>query len=288
MRVLVFGQTGQVALALQRQAARQGVALVALGRAEADLADPAPCAAVLAARIDAVDVVINAAAYTAVDKAETDADTAFAVNALAPAALAQVAASAGKPLLHISTDYVFDGSGERPWQVDDPTEPLGVYGASKLAGELGVRAAGGVHAILRTSWVFSADGANFVKTMLRLGASRDRLTVVADQVGGPTPAADIAGALLRMAEDMHRGRGRTGTYHIAGSPDVSWADFAREIFAQSGMAVAVEGIPTTAYPTPARRPANSRLDCAALQQVFGIDRPDWQQGLADVLASLRA
>ncbi len=286
MRVLVFGQTGQVALALQRRAARQGIAMVTLDRVQADLANPVACAAVLTSRIAGVDVVINAAAYTAVDKAETDAGAAFAVNATTPAALAKVAAAAGKPFLHISTDYVFDGSGDRPWQVDDPTGPLGVYGASKLAGEQGVRAAGGPHAILRTSWVFSADGSNFVKTMLRLGAMRSKLTVVADQIGGPTSADAIADALLRMALDLHQGSGQTGTYHFAGSPDVSWADFAREIFAQSGMAVEVVGIPTTDYPTPARRPANSRLDCSTLTQVFGIDRPDWRQGLADVLAAL--
>lgn len=287
MRVLVFGQSGQVARALVRQADVLGISIVSLGRVQADLSDPAACAAVLADHISQVDVVINAAAYTAVDKAEAEPDAAFAVNALAPTAMAQVAAASGKPFLHISTDYVFDGSGDRPWQVDSYPGPLGVYGAGKLAGEQGVRAAGGVHAILRTSWVFSAEGSNFVKTMLRLGATRDRLTVVADQIGGPTPAAAIAGALLRMAQDLQEGRGQSGTYHFAGSPDVSWADFAREIFAQSGMAVEVTGIPTTDYPTPARRPANSRLDCTTLQAAFGIDRPDWRLGLATVLADLR-
>ena len=286
MRVLVFGKTGQVALALQRQAGRHGAILTALGREVADLADPAACAAVLAARIDAVDVVINAAAYTAVDRAEAEPDLARLVNAAAPAALAQVAAAAGKPFLHISTDYVFDGSGSRPWHVDDPTGPLGVYGATKLAGEQGVVAAGGSHAILRTSWVFSADGSNFVKTMLRLGGQRDSLNVVADQIGGPTPADDIADALLKMAQALHAGQGTPGTYHFAGSPDVSWAAFAREIFVQAGMAVRVVDIPSTDYPTPARRPANSRLDCTSLQAAFGIARPDWRSGLAQVLRAL--
>ena len=286
MRVLVFGKTGQVALALQRQAGRHRAILTALGRDVADLADPAACAAVLAARIDAVDVVINAAAYTAVDRAEAEPDLARLVNAAAPAALAQVAASAGKPFLHISTDYVFDGSGSRPWHVDDPTGPLGVYGATKLAGEQGVVAAGGSHAILRTSWVFSADGSNFVKTMLRLGGQRDSLNVVADQVGGPTPAYDIADALLKMAQALHAGQGTPGTYHFAGSPDVSWAAFAREIFAAAGMAVRVVDIPSADYPTPARRPANSRLDCTSLQAAFGIARPDWRSGLAQVLRAL--
>ena len=288
MQVLIFGQTGQVARALVRQADALGIKVLTLGRADADLTDPAACSAVLASRIAQADVVINAAAYTAVDKAESERETAFAINALAPTAMAQVAAAAGKPFLHISTDYVFDGSGESPWQVDASTGPLGVYGASKLAGEQGVRAAGGVHAILRTSWVFSADGANFVKTMLRLGATRGRLTVVADQIGGPTPAAAIADTLLRLAQDLHGGRGQTGTYHFAGTPDVNWADFARQIFAQSGMEVEVVGIPTTEYPTPARRPANSRLDCSTLQADYGIVRPDWRHGLATVLADLRA
>ena len=286
MRVLVFGKTGQVALALQRQAGRHGAILTALGREVADLADPAACAAVLAARIDAVDVVINAAAYTAVDRAEAEPDLAQLVNAAAPAALARVAAAAGKPFLHISTDYVFDGSGNRPWQVDDPTGPLGVYGATKLAGEQGVVAAGGRHAILRTSWVFSADGSNFVKTMLRLGGQRDSLNVVADQIGGPTSADDIADAVLKMAQALHAGQGTPGTYHFAGSPDVSWAAFAREIFVQAGMAVRVVDIPSTDYPTPARRPANSRLDCTSLQAAFGIARPDWRSGLAQVLRAL--
>ena len=286
MRVLVFGKTGQVALALQRQAGRHGAILTALGRNVADLADPAACAAVLAARIDEVDVVINAAAYTAVDRAEAEPDLARLVNAAAPAALARVAAAAGKPFLHISTDYVFDGSGSRPWHVDNPTGPLGIYGATKLAGEQGVVAAGGSHAILRTSWVFSADGSNFVKTMLRLGGQRDSLNVVADQIGGPTPADDIADALLKMAQALHAGQGTPGTYHFAGSPDVSWAAFAREIFVQAGMAVRVVDIPSTDYPTPARRPANSRLDCTSMQAAFGIARPDWRSGLAQVLRAL--
>lgn len=286
MRAVVFGQTGQVACALRRLAAAQSVSLIVLGRAQADLTDPAGCAAALQAVIGQADVVINAAAYTAVDKAETDVAAALAVNAAAPAAMAQVAAAASKPFLHISTDYVFDGSGDQPWQVSDPTGPLGIYGQSKLAGEQGVRAAGGVHAILRTSWVFSADGANFVRTMLRLGAVRDQLNVVEDQVGGPTPAMAIADTLLRMARDLHQGREATGTYHYAGTPDVSWANFAREIFAQAGMAVFVTGIPTTDYPTPARRPANSRLDCGTLQAAFGIARPDWQAGVAAVLREL--
>ncbi|NUB46505.1 dTDP-4-dehydrorhamnose reductase [Fertoebacter nigrum] len=289
MQALIFGTTGQLALALARQVPA-GVTAQHLSRAAADLADPAACAAaILAAR---PDVVINAAAYTAVDRAETDEAMALRVNGDSPAAMARASADLGIPFLHVSTDYVFDGSGTAPWQPDDATGPLGAYGRSKLAGEAGIRAAGGAHAILRTSWVFSADGANFVKTMLRLSETRDRLSVVGDQTGGPTPAAAIAAALWRMAQAFHAGQGAggglTGTYHFAGAPDVSWAGFARAIFAAAGRDVEVADIPTAAYPTPAARPANSRMDCTSLETVFGIARPDWRAGLDEVLAALRA
>lgn len=284
MRVLVFGQTGQVATELARQAAPD-MAMTCLGRDRADLSDPAACAAAIAAS-DA-DVVINAAAYTAVDRAESEEDLATTINGMAPGAMAAACKAAGIPFLHVSTDYVFDGTGTRPWQPDDATGPLGAYGRSKLAGEQAVRAAGGAHAIMRTSWVFSAHGANFVKTMLRLGAERDKLTIVADQIGGPTAAADIAAALLTMARAFHAGQGTTGTYHFSGAPDVSWADFAREIFVQAGLACAVEDIPTSAYPTPARRPGNSRMDCTGLTRDFGIKRPDWRASLASVMSDLK-
>lgn len=284
IRVLVFGQTGQVATELARQATSD-IAMTCLGRDRADLSDPAACAAAIAAS-DA-DVVINAAAYTAVDKAESEEDLATTINGTAPGAMARACAARGIPFLHISTDYVFDGSGTRPWQPGDITGPLGAYGRSKLAGEDAVRAAGVPHAILRTSWVFSAHGANFVKTMLRLGAEREKLTIVADQVGGPTSAADIAAALLTMARAFHAGQGTTGTYHFSGTPDVSWADFAREIFAQSGLSARVEDIPTSAYPTPAQRPANSRMDCAALTRDYAIERPDWRASLSRVLSDLK-
>ena len=280
MRALIFGRTGQVATELARIAPEATF----LGRGEADLADPAACARAIEAT--AATAVINAAAWTGVDAAEDHRDAAFAVNGAAPAAMAEACAARGLPFVHISTDYVFDGSGTQPWAPDAPTAPLGAYGASKLAGEEGVRAAGGAHAILRTSWVFSAHGGNFVKTMLRLSESRDRLTIVADQVGGPTPAAAIARACLVIARGLIDEAGRSGTYHFSGAPDVSWADFAREIFAQAGREVTVEDIPSADYPTPAPRPLNSRLDCAATEAVFGIPRPDWRAGLRDVLAEL--
>jgi dTDP-4-dehydrorhamnose reductase len=202
--------------------------------------------------------------------------------------MADAAAELGVPLVHISTDYVFDGSGDRPWVETDPTGPLGVYGATKLAGEQGIAAAGGQWAVLRTSWVFSAHGGNFVKTMLRLGAERDELRVVADQHGGPTPAADIAAACLTMAQAMRADPARGGIYHFAGAPDTTWAGFARAIMSQAGLACQVSDIASSDYPTPARRPANSRLDCSAIARDFGVARPDWQAGLAQVLLELKS
>ena len=286
MKALVFGRTGQVATELQIQAPGRGIALVVLGRDEADLSQPAACAAAIAAT-DA-DVVINAAAHTAVDRAESEEDLALAINGSAPTAMAAAAAARGLPFLHVSTDYVFAGTGTTPWKPTDPTGPLGAYGRTKLAGEQGVAAAGGPFAILRTSWVFSAHGANFVKTMLRLAETRTELNVVADQIGGPTPAAAIADALLTMAGQMVADGSKGGIHHFSGAPDTSWAGFAREIFAQAGKAVTVHDIPTEAYPTPAARPLNSRMDCSALESAFGIARPDWRRGLSDVLARLAA
>lgn len=279
MRIMVFGKTGQVACEVQRQAQ-----VNALGRDEADLADPADCAEAI--RAEAPDVVINAAAYTAVDRAETEEDLARVINAEAPGAMARACADLGIPFIHISTDYVFDGAGETPFAPDHPTGPLGAYGRTKLAGEEAVRAAGGVHAIFRTSWVVSAHGSNFVKTMLRLGAERDRLTIVADQVGGPTPAADIAALCLAAAAQLVEDPDKTGTYHISGGPDVSWADFAREIFVQAGISCEVADIPSSDYPTPAMRPQNSRMDNRATEAVFGLARPDWRAGLSRILEDL--
>jgi dTDP-4-dehydrorhamnose reductase len=285
MKLLVFGTTGQVAHEIARAAPARGHDLTALGRAEADLTDPASCAAAIATT-DA-GAVINAAAYTAVDRAEAEPDLAHAINAAAPAAMAQAAAVRGLPFLHVSTDYVFDGTPGRPWREDDPTAPLGVYGASKLAGEAAVTGAGGQPVILRTSWVFSAHGANFVKTMLRLGTERAELRVVNDQIGGPTPAHAIAGALLAIAEAFDRGRGVPGLFHFAGTPPVSWAGFAEAIFAaQGGPAPRILCIPTAEYPLPARRPANSVLDCGRIAAAYGIAAPDWRAGLAEVIAEL--
>lgn len=282
MRLLVFGQTGQVARELLRRAPA-GVTVLALGRDRADLSDPDACGAVVAQA--EADAVINAAAWTAVDRAEAEEAAATVVNANAPAAMARAAADRGLPFLHLSTDYVFDGTGQTPFLPDQPTAPLNAYGRSKLAGEVAIRAAGGPHLILRTSWVVSAHGSNFVKTMLRLGRERDMLQVVADQIGGPTPAADIADALFSTARAMVDGSAG-GTHHFAGTPDTSWAGLARAIMAGAGLGCRIEDIATESYPTPARRPLNSRLDCQSLAASFGIQRPDWQDGLSEILKEL--
>lgn len=277
MKILVFGRNGQVATSLQAQAD-----VIALGRDQADLRSPD----IVRAAVEATDadVIINTAAYTAVDRAEDDTEHAEQLNHLAVGTMARAAAKRDIPFLHISTDYVFDGGGEGPWTPEDATGPLGVYGATKLRGEQAVVAAGGVHAILRTSWVFSAHGNNFVKTMLRLGKERDALNIVSDQIGGPTSAADIAGALLTIAPQLTLTS--SGIYHFSGAPDCSWADFATEIFKQASVACGVNPIPTSEYPTPAPRPLNSRLNCETLETNFGIARPDWHASLAAVLKDL--
>lgn len=281
MSILVFGKTGQLARELALQ---EGV--TCLGRDQADLSDPAACAeAIRQARPQAV---INAAAYTGVDKAEDEEALASRINGAAPGAMARACADLGIPLVQVSTDYVFDGSGETAWQPEDTTAPINAYGRSKLAGEEAVRAAGGTYAILRTSWVVSAHGNNFVKTMRRLGAERDRLTIVADQIGAPTSARDLALACLEMARQLIADPKKAGTYHLQGTPWVSWAGFAAEIFAQSKIACAVAEIPSGDYPTPAARPLNSRLDCTLLETVFGIAQPDWRCGLAEILQDLEA
>ena len=281
MKILVFGQSGQVATELR---AFPGV--TTLSRAEADLTDPEACAAAIKAH--APDAVINAAAYTAVDRAESEPDLARVINAEAPSAMAHACAARDIPFVQISTDYVFDGTGEAPRAPDASTAPLGTYGATKLEGEEAVRAAGRRFAILRTSWVFSAHGANFVKTMLRLSETRDALSVVADQIGGPTPARAIAEACMEIARQLAADPAKSGAYHFSGAPDVSWHGFAEAIFARAGREVALTAIPSADYPTPAARPLNSRLDCTTTEAAFGLPRPDWREGLDAVLHDLGA
>jgi len=235
--------------------------------------------------------VISAGAYTAVDKAESDIITAWAVNAIAPAAFAESCAKAGIPIVQVSTDYVFDGVRNGAWEVTDPVAPLGVYGASKLGGELAVRTSGARHAIVRTAWVVSAHGNNFIKTMLRVGATNPTLRVVDDQHGSPTSATDLAAALakitMRLVEDP---AAPTGTYHFSNAGAVTWAGFAREIFAQSaargGVSAEVQGITTAEYPTPATRPANSLLSHDAITRDYGIHPPAWQTALGNILDEL--
>ncbi|GFE52472.1 NAD(P)-dependent oxidoreductase [Roseobacter cerasinus] len=283
MKLLVFGEIGQLGQELIRRAG--DVALEVRGLEEADFTNPASCVGFIEAT-DA-DAVINAVAYTAVDKAEEQEDLALQINGTTPALMAKAAAARGLPFVQVSTDYVFDGSGDQPFTPDHPTGPLGAYGRTKLAGEEGVIQAGGAYAILRTSWVVSSHGHNFVKTMLRLGKERDALTIVADQIGGPTPAAGLADACIGAAKGLLEDpEGKTGIYHCSGGPDVSWADFAREIFAQAGIDCAVTDIPSSDYPTPAVRPLNSRMDCTTLTTVLGVPRPDWRAGLSDILNDL--
>jgi dTDP-4-dehydrorhamnose reductase len=277
--ILVFGKTGQVATELQRSGD-----VLALGRDHADLSDPVACAQRI--RSLAPRVVINAAAYTAVDKAEEDEELATIINGVTPSSIAQACAEMKIPLVHISTDYVFEGSGGEPWKPGDTTAPQNAYGRSKLAGEEGILGSGAPHAILRTSWVVSAHAANFVKTMLRLSETRDTLSVVADQIGGPTPARDIASACLMIAQHLQDDPSKSGTYHYSGAPSVSWADFASEIFAQASRSVTVIPITTAEYPTPAKRPLNSRMDCRLTNSTFGIEQLDWRLGLNTMLKEL--
>lgn len=282
VNLLVFGQTGQVTRELARRAPLWAT-LRQLSRSDVSLENPAACAdAILDAKVDAV---INAAAWTAVDKAETEELAATVVNGDTPAAMARACALSRIPFLHLSTDYVFDGAGIVPFHPDDPTAPLGAYGRSKLKAEQGIQAAGGHHLILRTSWVVSAHGTNFVKTMLRLGRERPSLNVVADQIGGPTPASAIADALYICTAAMVNGS-VGGIHHFAGTPDTSWADFARAIMIAANLPCQITDIASAAYPTPARRPLNSRLDCNSLHKAFGIPRPDWQAGLFDMIKDL--
>lgn len=282
MTLLVFGSTGQVA----RELSRSRPDAVFLGREQADLSQPETCAAAIANYRPSA--IINAAAYTAVDNAESEEDLATVINAEAPGAMARAAASLAVPFVHISTDYVFDGGGDQPWQPCAPTNPVSAYGRSKLAGEIAIRAAGGCHAILRTSWVVSAHGSNFVKTMLRLGAERKILAVVADQIGAPTAASDIATACLRIADTLSKSPEKRGTYHFSGAPATSWADFAREIFSMAGLACEVIDIPSSDYPTPASRPLNSLMDTSATTATFGLPSPDWRDSLNSILQELQS
>lgn len=292
MKLLLLGGNGQVGRELRRSLAPLGELVVATrDGADADIAVDFDAPTELAATVRgiAADVVVNAVAYTAVDKAETDAEAAFRINAEAPASIAEACASIGALLVHYSTDYVFDGSASRPYREGDATAPLGVYGASKLAGEQAIRASGARHAILRTAWVYAAHGRNFLLTMLRLASERDELRVVADQIGAPTSAAWIADA---TAEVIRHGVIEAGTWHLVACGQASWHGFAEAIMDEAhAMGVLVRKptvlpITTADFPTPAKRPAYSVLDTTRLRHDFGIVPPEWRDGLQATLREL--
>lgn len=278
--ILVTGGSGQVGHALQRLAGPRGLELIMPDRRELDIADPEAIARAVSARD--WHAVINCAAYTAVDKAESEPDAAFAANRDGPARLAETTAARGIRLVHVSTDYVFDGSKSGAYREDDPLAPLGIYGASKEAGERAVRAANPDHVILRTAWVVSPWGSNFVKTMLRIARERGHLRVVDDQRGCPTSAQDIAEALLALvaAPDVR------GTYHFVNDGEASWYELARFVFDRAGLAVTVDPIATSDYPTPAKRPANSRLDTSRIRAALGIVPRPWREAVGGVVDEL--
>ncbi|MFJ4056048.1 dTDP-4-dehydrorhamnose reductase [Pseudomonas sp. NPDC089743] len=285
MRVLVCGHNGQVAQALKTQLAGLGEVHL-LGRDQLDLAQPEALREPL--RQLAPALIINAAAYTAVDQAESEPDTAFAINGQAPGVLAEEALRLGAPLIHYSTDYVFDGEKATPYTEQDVPNPLGVYGRSKLAGEQAIAAVGGEHLILRTSWVYSLHGRNFLLTMQRLLQEKPQLRVVDDQIGAPTWATTIAHSTRLLIERWQAGgAGAWGTYHLTAQGQTSWFGFAQAIGEQlkaRGLPCAeLLPIPSSDYPTPARRPANSRLDCSRLAHEWGVTLPHWQQALIDCL-----
>ena len=281
MKILLLGRNGQVGWALERSLAPLGEP-TALGRAELDLADvPRLVATIRALQPEAI---VNAAAYTAVDKAESERETAFAINATAPRVLAEEAKRIGALLVHYSTDYVFDGAKAVPYVEDDAPNPLNVYGASKLAGERAIAATGCRHLILRTSWVYGPRGANFMLTMLRLARERPALRVVDDQVGAPTSSIEIARVTATVLARAAQSSNVTGLYHLAAAGETSWCGFARAILAKAEVATPVVPIRTEDYPTAARRPRNSRLDCSRLRETFGVTLAPWEEGLAEALA----
>ena len=296
MKILLLGKNGQVGWELQRALAPLGE-LTALDRQGDDgLCGDLTNLDGLAATVRAVQpqVIVNAAAYTAVDKAEGEPELAQRINAEAPAALAREAAALGALLVHYSTDYVFDGTGSAPWAEDAPTGPLGVYGATKLAGEQAIAQTGCPHLILRTSWVYAARGGNFARTMLRLAQERERLTVIDDQWGAPTGAELIADVTAHAVAQTREQPAKAGIYHLTAAGETTWFSYAKYVLALAGQAqkaIKIKAtellpIPTSAYPTPARRPHNSRLDTRKLQTRFGLALPPWQHGVRRMLAEI--
>jgi dTDP-4-dehydrorhamnose reductase len=295
MKILLFGKTGQVGWELQRSLAPLGE-LIALDTRSADYCGDLLHPQGIAETIHAVrpTIIVNAAAYTAVDKAEFDRDHAHAINALAPATMAQAARDIDATLVHYSTDYVFDGAGSRAWTEDDTPAPLSVYGATKLAGEQAIAASGARHLIFRTSWVYAARGNNFAKTMLRLAQERESLHVIDDQIGAPTGADLLADVTAHAIHRLSQHTELTGLYHLSADGETSWHGYAQHVFTQAktqGMALKLDpaqfkAIPTSAYPTAAQRPLNSRLNCSKLKSRFELHLPHWQQGVNRMLAEI--
>ena len=292
MRIAATGKTGQVVTCLIERGGAAGHEVIALGRPALDLADPVSIARALEAAEP--DAIVSAAAYPAVEEGESECELAHTVYGQGRGAVAEAAKTLGVPLVHVSTDYVFDGTLNRPYIESDSTGPRGVYGASKLAGEQAVLAAYSDNsAVLRVAWVYSPFGANFVKTMLRLAADRDQVSVVADQLGNPTSALDIADGIIQVATNLlsNSDRALRGVFHMSASGEASWADFAEVIFAasaaQGGPSARVRRIATVDYPTPAARPANSRLDCSLIARMHGVALPNWRGSLDTVIARLQ-
>lgn len=291
MRIAVTGTTGQVVTSLIERGAVAGHEIVAIGRPGLDLVDPASVSRALEGT--APNVIVSAAAYTAVDRAEIESALAHAVNGAGAGAVAAAARVLGVPVIHMSTDYVFDGTLDRPYVESDAVGPTSVYGASKLEGERAVLAAHDDSAVLRVAWLFSPFGRNFVKTMLRLAGDLDEVSVVADQIGNPTSALTVADGIIRVAANMvaDKNPGLRGVFHMTASGEASWADFAEAIFAASaargGAAARVRRIGTADYPWPATRPANSRLDCTRIAEVHGVTLPEWRLMLDDAMNRLQ-
>ena len=289
LKILISGKTGQVAIELQKHLAGLGE-LIVLGRDALDLSQPEQIRAQV--RAHAPDLIINAGAHTAVDLAESEPDLAFAINGTAPGVLAEEAKALGIPLIHYSTDYVFDGSKPAPYTEDDQPNPLGVYGKSKRAGEQAIAAVGGQHLILRTSWVYSTHGKNFLLTMQSLLPKKTELRVVADQIGAPTWAGTIAQSTRALIERWQAGEaGAWGVYHLTAQGETSWFGFtqaiAEHLTAQGKQCATLEPIPASAYPTPAARPQNSRLDCSRLVREWHVSQPDWRVALDECVAEQR-
>ncbi|MBF6028301.1 dTDP-4-dehydrorhamnose reductase [Pseudomonas sp. P115] len=286
MKILITGQHGQVSQALQQHLSGLGE-LIILGRDQLDLANAYQIRQQI--RAQRPDLIINAAAHTAVDLAESEPEAAFAINAIAPGILAEEAKALGIPLIHYSTDYVFDGSKPAPYIEADSPNPLSVYGRSKLAGEQAIAAVGGEYLILRTSWVYSNHGKNFLLTMQRVLQEKPHMRIVADQIGAPTWAGTIAASSRALIERWQAGKpGPWGIYHLTAQGETSWFGFAQAIgehlSAQGKACAELEAIPSSAYPTPAKRPLNSRLDCSHLQQQWHVSQPEWQDALRECLA----